>query len=385
MEQDARPRLAIAPLGPRQQAAAAAALTILSVLVLVGAAVGSAWLATLFLQRFSGVFLPLAVGAVAALVFHPYYLWLCRRLRLPAPLAVAGVFLSILLPLGLMAWLFGSLLVGQITEMLTHLPDWWRGAVEALEQRWPAVQEFLRINPWGQKLRGLLEGREAAIVETLQIVSGKALSAGANLFRALATLFGWALFPVYFAYFLGMQWKPGAHLDSVLPFFKPETRRDVEFLVREFTSIIVSFFRGQLIIAAAQGLLFAVGFSIIGLRYGFALGFTVGLLNAIPYLGSVIGLTSTLPLAYFQQGGGGQLVAGVLVVFAVVQAIEGYVLTPRIMGRRTGLHPLVLIVAVLFWGSALGGMLGMILAIPLTAFLVVVWRLLREKYIKELV
>ena len=73
-----------------------------------------------------------------------------------------------------------------------------------------------------------------------------------------------------------------------------------------------------------------------------------------------------------------------LIVFAVVPVIEGYVLTPRIMGSRTGLHPMVIIVAIFFWGAALDGILGMILAIPLTAFLVVFWRLAKEKYIGEL-
>jgi predicted PurR-regulated permease PerM len=71
------------------------------------------------------------------------------------------------------------------------------------------------------------------------------------------------------------------------------------------------------------------------------------------------------------------------VVFTVVQLIESYVLTPKIMGSRTGLHPMAIIVAVFFWGSALSGILGMILAIPITAFLVVFWRLAREKYIDE--
>jgi predicted PurR-regulated permease PerM len=75
----------------------------------------------------------------------------------------------------------------------------------------------------------------------------------------------------------------------------------------------------------------------------------------------------------------------VLVVFTVVQMIEAYGLTPRIMGDRTGLHPMVIIVAIFFWGSALNGIMGMILAIPLTAFLVVFWRLTREKYVTELV
>ena len=79
------------------------------------------------------------------------------------------------------------------------------------------------------------------------------------------------------------------------------------------------------------------------------------------------------------------LLIGVIVVFLIVQMIEGYVLTPKIMGDRTGLHPMVIIFAIFFWGSALSGIMGMILAIPLTAFLVVFWRLARERYIDEIV
>ena len=68
-------------------------------------------------------------------------------------------------------------------------------------------------------------------------------------------------------------------------------------------------------------------------------------------------------------------------VFVVVHAIESWILTPRIMGRQTGLHPAVIIVAIFFWGTALGGILGMILAVPLTAFFVTAWRLARRKYL----
>ncbi|MDE2976161.1 MAG: AI-2E family transporter, partial [Acidobacteriota bacterium] len=143
--------------------------------------------------------------------------------------------------------------------------------------------------------------------------------------------------------------------------------------------------RGQLVVAFLQGALFAIGFQVAGLRYGLVLGLMLGFLNIIPYLGSIVGLAVALPIGYWQEGGGLQLVIWVVVVFALVQLIEAYVLTPRIMGDRTGLHPMAIIVAVFFWGSALNGIAGMILAIPLTAFLVVFWRLARERYIGEVV
>jgi predicted PurR-regulated permease PerM len=140
-----------------------------------------------------------------------------------------------------------------------------------------------------------------------------------------------------------------------------------------------------LVVALLQGLLFASGFALVGLKYGFVIGLMLGLLNIVPYLGSIVGLAVALPVAFFQTGGGFDVLAWTILVFTVVQLIESYILTPRIMGDRTGLHPMVIIIAIFFWGTAFGGIWGMILAIPLTAFLVVFWRLIKAKYIAEYV
>jgi predicted PurR-regulated permease PerM len=375
----------IVRLGSKQQAAVATALTLLAAAIIIASVLGVGWLGTAFLRRFSHVFLPLAVGAIAALVFHPYYGWLHERLRIPAGLAVSLVVVSILIPVVAFSWFFGALAAGQLSEMATKLPEWWEKTTEEATQRWPQVRQFFEENPWGLRLRAMAEGQRDNVMEGLQIFGGKALSAGAGIARGVGALVAWAVLPVYFVFFLMARPKRLLDLDNLLPFFKPETRKDALYLVDEFVNIVVAFFRGQLIIAFLQGVLYAIGFSAIGLRYGFVLGLLLGLLNVIPYLGSMIGLGIGLPLAYFQQGGGLLLTGLVMIVFTVVQLIESYGLTPRIMGDRTGLHPLAIIVAIFFWGSALEGILGMIMAIPLTAFLVVFWRLAREKYIGELV
>jgi len=371
-------------LGPRQQSAVAAAVTILAVLVILGAVFGIGWALSRFAARFSHVFLPLAVGWIGALVCRPYFSWLRSRLRMPAAAALLVVLLSIVAPLVAFGWFFGALAVGQVSELITHLPEWWQTALDSLKERWPRILEFFQENPWGQRIRTAFEGNQGAVVTGLQSVGGRALDAGGVVLRGVGTLVAWAVMPVYFAFFLLMDWKIERPLEQGLPFLKAETRKDVVYLVRQFVDIVVAFFRGQLLIAFMQGVLYAGGFSLIGLRYGFVLGLLLGLLNIIPYLGSMIGLGIGLPLAYFQEGGGLVLVALVLLVFTVVQLIESYVLTPRVMGDRTGLHPMAIIVAIFFWGAALDGIMGMVLAIPLTAFLVVFWRLAREKYIEEL-
>ena len=372
-------------LTPRQRATVATALTILGGIVIVGALGLVTWFVAAFLRYFSSVFLPLAVGGVVAMVFSPYYQLLHEKLRLPMPLAVLVVFLSVLIPLGAFGWFFGALLADQLSEMVTKLPEWWERTVSQARQRWPEVREFLETNPWAVRVREAAEGRGGAVAAGLQEVGERAISAGRGVLAAVAGFLSWIMFPVYFAFFLAAGRSASGDLEHYFPFLKPETRRDVVFLLTEFVNIIVAFFRGQLIIAFLQGLLYATAFSLVGLQYGFVLGLLLGFLNIIPYLGSMIGLGVGLPLAYFQPGGGSTTLVLVFVAFAVVQAIESYVLTPRIMGNRTGLHPMVIIVAVFFWGAAIQGLLGMILAIPLTAFLVVCWRLLREKYITELV
>lgn len=373
-------------LSERQHATVAVAITIVATVVIAAAIGGVLLLIALFVTRFSAVFLPLAVAAVAAMVFKPYFRWLTDRLRLPTPLAVVALFLSVLLPLVGFGWFFGSLIVDQVAGLLSQVPAWWAAGVELVQERAPRILEWLRTNPVVQALRGSAGGPSTdTMVQGLQLVGGQALAVGAKLLAFVGGLLGWVVTPVYFVFFLLADEQKLHRLDAALPFLKPSSRDDVVYLVQEFVGIVVSFFRGQLIIAFLQGLLFAVGFSLVGLSYGFVIGLTLGFLNIIPYLGNIVGLGTALPLAFFQQDGGIGRVLAVLAVVALVQAVEAYLLTPRIMGQRTGLHPLVIIVAIFFWGSALGGIMGMILAIPLTAFLVVVWRLFRQKYVREVI
>ena len=367
----------------RQARTIAAAITTVSGLVILVAIGLLGWLAALFLRTFSGVFLPLAVGAVGALVCRPYYQWLRTTGRMPVAVAVAAVFLSALVPGGIFTAFFGQLAVAQLIELAAQAPAWWENGRTWVTEQLPRATEMLERSGLSERLRQAVTAQQAAILQWLQAIGSQAVTAGFGVARGIGALFSWVIAPVYFAYFLTTS---GMKLDTgqVLPFLKPETRDDVTYLLREFVDIIVAFFRGQMIIAFLQGLLFAAGFSLVGLHYGFVIGLLLGFLNVIPYLGSMIGLAIAIPLALFQAGGSATTCLLVLVVFAVVQQIEGWWLTPKIMGDRTGLHFMAIIVAIFFWGTALGGILGMILAIPLTAFLASLWRLAREKYIPEI-
>jgi predicted PurR-regulated permease PerM len=240
-----------------------------------------------------------------------------------------------------------------------------------------------RYHPRWPVISATLSEHQPELIEALKKLGITAWGAGKSTYSMLTGLLGWAVLPVYLFFFLMTPPFRVEKMEQLLPFLKESTRKDALFLTTQFIDILVSFFRGQLVIALIQGGLFALGFSIVGLRFGVVLGLMLGLLNIVPYLGNIIGLSICIPLAFFQASGGGSLVAFILLIFILVQAIEGYYLTPKIMGDRTGLHPLTIMVSIFFWGTALSGISGMLLAVPLTAFLVVFWRLAKEKYIHE--
>ena len=372
-------------LSEKQQVTVATAITILSTVVIILAVGTLFWLVGAFFVKFSAIFLPVAVAAVVALVVKPYFEAIRRRLHIGRVPALIVVFLSAIVPIGALGWFFGAIIFDQLKGLVQSLPGWWASAVEWARVNAPQIEHLISDTRLGQALGGAVEGQADALVGIAQFMGQRAVSAGAGVLSGIGALVCWIVAPIYFAFFLMADTTHVDNLERHLPFLKKDTRKDLLYLFGEFLNIIVAFFRGQLIIAFLQGLLFAIGFTIVGLKYGFVIGLTLGFLNIVPYLGNIIGLATALPLAFFQDGGGIVRVLAVLVVFIAVQMIEGYLLTPKIMGDRTGLHPVVIILAIFFWGAALNGIMGMILAIPLTAFLVVFWRLARDKYMRELV
>ncbi|MCY4626595.1 MAG: AI-2E family transporter [Acidobacteria bacterium] len=380
--------MAAAPDGleerPRSADPRTAALIVLSSAVLVGAVWGGIWLLYRFLSAFSQVFLPLAVGGLAALVFKPWFHAFRTRLRLPAWAALIAVYLSVAAGLTAFGLVFGRLLATQLGELAQRAPNFVENAYAWIVAGTPAIVDFLENHPLGQEIRDFVLSRQTTLLQGLARVGEQAVAASAGILRGMAAVLSWAVLPLYFGFFL--LWEPPpSDTARMLPFLKARTRDTVIQLTREFVRILIVFFRAQLVVAFLQGLLVAIGFTAIGLDYGFVIGLALGVLTIIPYLGTAVGFTVAVPLAWIQPDGGIALAALAAGVLVAVQLIEGWILTPRIMGDQTGLHWMAIIVAVLFWGSALGGLTGTLLAIPLTAFAVSAWRLIRERYVVEVV
>lgn len=370
-------------LSPQQKKIVAAGITTLAATIVVIASIALVIYTARFFKAFDNVFLPLAVAAVLAMVLDPWYAWL--RTRFSMPFSMLLVFLSLLLPLGVIIGFFGTLMVTQFAELLNQLPELWGQVVAWFQENRPKLDRFFQKSELGTKISEILKTPGGPMAAMVDYLVGSLASAGSGIATAIVSLLGWVIVPVYLVFFLMMpKLRPRSLTVEHLPFLKPDTAKDAIFLVREFFKLVVVFFRGQILIALIQGILFAIGFSLAGLKYGAVLGIMLGFLNIVPYLGSMLGLSICLPMSWFQEGGGLTLLAFVIGVFCLVQLIEGYFLTPKIMGDATGLSPLAIIVGIFFWGAALNGILGMILAIPLTAFAVVLWRLAREKYIGQI-
>ncbi|MFP4049831.1 MAG: AI-2E family transporter [Desulfovermiculus sp.] len=372
-------------LSPRQRATVAAAITLGAVLVLLAAFSAIVWGLARFVGAFQNVLLPPVVAGILTMLLRPYYSWLVKVCRGSQAGGLALFFLSALIPLGVFIWFAGVLAANQLLQLFEDLPSMLNAMLETGRSLWPQVSALLEKYGLMSEFGNLLENPGEMVAKVLRASWERMSQPIAQMFQSVSGLFAWAVLPLYFAFFLMAKPFEPKQISEFLPFLKKETREDVVYLFDQFIGILLTFFRGQIIIALAQGVLFAIGFTLVGFPYSIVVGMMLGLLNIIPYLGSIVGLGVALPLAYFGDDGGILRVALALVVFGAVQTIEGYLLTPRIMGNRTGLHPALIVFAVFFWGVALDGILGMMLAIPLTAFAVVFWRLLKKKYIMEVV
>lgn len=181
-------------------------------------------------------------------------------------------------------------------------------------------------------------------------------------------LAGIALIPIYAFYFLLEKKTIQERWTQYLPVSDSRFKDELVWLLENINDALIVFFRGQVLVAICDGVLYTVGFLAIGLPYALLLGLLATVLTIVPFLGAIVTCTSALLIAIVQYGDW-QHPALVLMIFVLVQGIEGWVIQPKIIGDRVGLHPVTIIVALLVGTTLMGGILGGLLAIPATAVL----------------
>jgi predicted PurR-regulated permease PerM len=191
------------------------------------------------------------------------------------------------------------------------------------------------------------------------------------------------LVPIYLFFLLNERPRIEAHWREYLPLRASPLRDEVAELLSEINSYVTAYFRGQLLVCLVDGILIGTTLTIFGLNFAPVIGALVVVLTMIPYIGIIICWVPAVLIAAFQWGDWAHPI-WVTVIFVLIQNLEGIFYAPRIVGNYVGLHPMTVIVSIFVWGLIIGGVIGPLLAVPLTATIKVllgryVWgRRLRE-------
>ena len=351
-----------------------AGLTVLSFAAVFAFAVLAVWLVFKVLSVASAAVVPVFLGLFLSMFFKPYYRWWRKLVRNPT-IAVAAMLATILVPVFVILWYAGAVVADQATNLIRQAPDMVAKATDWFRATFPRARIlFDQLGVPYERLGDMYTSYGAT-----------ALKAGSGAIKALGFLVSMLVTLIFFVFFLTTKDLSGGEMVGQLPFLKDDTKRFVAEQIDSFFGILVSFFQRQTAICLVEGCMYGAGFAIVGLPYGFLIGFTLGVLNLIPFFGSLVCLPIALPLAYFVHGGSFSRLVLVVCVWAAGQLLDGYFITPRIQGDRTGLGYAGVIFSFFFWATLLGPLLGMLLAIPLSAFCVVLWRALKSRYIRPVV
>ena len=418
-----------------------AALTALFVVFLVVIAGAAVWAGANLISFLQPILIPVAIAAILAYLLDPLVTRLCRR-GMPRIPAIAIIFFAGFLALGSLIWWLVPTISEQSTNFAKELPAYTQTARDHL------VDLIVRYNrtfgsPGGTRKNTSLTTSivnlflgpphpqpsatpepSAPPIETIAPPPGKITSADRqhiqadveklipNLERYFPTLteklwnilkksiggflgvagflFSLIMVPIYLFFFL--KERPGIEQKwkEYLPLRASPLKDEVAEVLSEINGYIVAYFRGQLLVCLVDGALIGSALTLfVGLNFAPLIGVLVVILTMIPYIGIIICWIPAVLIAAFQFGDWTHplIVTG---IFIIIQNFEGMFYAPRIIGNSVGLHPMTVIVSIFVWGLLIGGLLGPILAVPLTATVKVllaryVWsRHLREEVIEQL-
>ena len=315
---------------------------------------------------------PFVAGALLAYIGDPLADRL-QRLRMPRSLAVVLVFVLTFVVLGLLVLLIVPLIRSQVAAFLEALP----AIVANFEQVW-----LPRISDW----LGVEADEDIGFAAFLSRYSDMAGNWGASVLMSLsrsggalaAAVFSLFLVPIITFYMLRDWDLLTTRLAALLP---GDSRETIVSLARETDSVLGAFLRGQILVMMALAAIYSLGLSLIGLDFAIAIGVVSGLVSFVPYLGLVFGI-GLAGLTVFLEPNPLLPLAGVVATFVIAQLIEGSVLTPKLVGDRIGLHPVLVIFAVAA-GGQLFGFFGILLALPAAAVLSVLVKFAYRQYLAD--
>jgi len=378
------------PPTPRQARLIWIALTGLAIATVIALVVAAIWGLGQVVSLLAPAIWPLCVAAVIACLLSPVVDWLERR-KIARTRAIILVFIiAITIVAGIAASVVPQV-VRETRQLASKIPDYYNKLETNTEHLMNESPEFLRrMLPqyFSASTNTISSGTNGVAVQgaTLQLNKGTLSPVTewvqtklwpwiqdqfSNIGSWIGILVGFALIPVYTFYFLIEKRGIKTHWKEYLPVRDSRLKDELVFVLDSINDYLVAFFRGQVLVAICDSVLYTISFLVIGLNYAFLLGFLALVLTMIPFVGPLILCILSLGLT-FAQYTDWQHPLMVMAAVVVIQTLEQAYISPKIMGHRVNLHPVVIIVAVMTGTELLGGLLGGILAIPLAAALRVI-------------
>lgn len=323
---------------------------------------GFAWMAGWVLS-------PFLAGMIIAYALNPMVKRL-TALRIPrwaASLMALAIFIAAVLSIFLLLW---PIIITQAEGLLDTLPLYYE---KFMSERLPALENYFANFLQNGNHLGLSAGDvTGAAANWFRELASELLSGGIAIIEWLALL----LIAPFVAFYISRDWE---HLMRLMNGLLPNAYADaIRAEVKQVDATISGFIRGQTAVCLTLSFIYAIGLSVIGVRYGLLIGLLAGILSFIPYLGLAVGLLTSALVAY-SQFDNYTAVLTVFAVFAVGHIAESYFLTPKLVGKRVGLHPLWIIFALML-GGKLFGFMGLLLAVPVAAIIGVLVRFAVKQY-----
>ena len=391
------------------------ALTGVAIFIIGLLLVAFIWLTGQVLGYLQPVLVPLAVAGIVAYLLDPVVSWFQQK-GLTRLKSVITVFASFLLLIGLLSWMILPPIIAQISDsekretlgnnvvsilqglqeqewvgyLLERVEEPNNGAANSMDPNKgdtasppvPLPPTANAVAETGDESTAQVPFSETRLASMLpDDIAAKILNwikgGTSKLFGFFGLMLGFAMSPIYLYYFLKESSGIKAHWHEYVPLKASRFKDEVVATLQEINGYLISFFRGQMLVAFIDGLLVGIALWIFGLPYGLVIGIFMGVIGVIPYIGNMICLIPACIIAYIHFGqeinqnflGSNPwvYVGAVLAIFLVVQQINSLLTAPKIVGDSVGLHPMTVIFSMLFWSLLLGGFIGALLAVPLTA------------------
>ena len=325
------------------------------------------------------LFFPFLIAGVLYYLFRPLVNFLQLK-KVPRVISILLIYLLAAALIGLLVYFVGPILQKQINSLIESTPVF----IESIKGKITELQH----NEW---IRRLYENNRFNLEKGTDSISKKVPSGlafiGSNLMDFIGFMTRMVTILVTVPFILFYMLKEGEKAPrQILRLFPATQQSNGRRILTDLDEALSSYIHGQIFVSFCLGTLLFIGYLLIGLDYSLLVAIVAMFTNVIPFLGPVIALIPALVIAILDSP---LMVVKVLVVMVVVQQIEGHILSPQVMGRKLEIHPLT-IISLLLAAASMGGVLGLILAVPVYAVLKVIvhhtyrlWRLRKELSIEE--